>query len=90
MGNSLMDILVFGRRAGESVKDDLPERGPLTMTSLNQFRKTQLNKKCSPIFFPAESKMTLEFNKADIESEKLDSSTFKEPGEFEPPDPFAR
>ena len=90
MGNSLMDILVFGRRAGESVKDDLPERGPLTMTSLNQFRKTQSNKQSSPIFFPVASKMKLKFGKTEIETEKSGSSTSNEPKEFEPPDPFAR
>ena len=90
MGNSLMDILVFGRRAGESVKDDLPERGPLTMTSLNQFRKTQSNKQCSPIFFPVASKMKLEFGKTEIETEKSDSSISNQSNGFEPPDPFAR
>ena len=60
------------------------------MNSLNQFRKTQSNKQCSPIFFPVTSKMTLEFGKSEIETKKLDSSTSKEPGGFEPPDPFAR
>jgi hypothetical protein len=34
--------------------------------------------------------MKLEFGKAEIETEKLDSSTSNESKGFEPPDPFAR
>lgn len=89
MGNSLLDILVFGRRAAESVKTDIPERGSLTLTNLNQFRKnlpTGLAK--SPVFFPAASNMKLEFSKSVPEAEILGSSETS--GGFEPPDPFAR
>ena len=60
------------------------------MPSLNQFRKTQSNKQCSPIFFPVASKMKLEFGKTAIETETLDSSTSNQSNGFEPPDPFAR
>ncbi len=88
MGNSLLDILVFGRRAAESVKDGLPERGPLTMTRSNQFRTTQSH--CSPIFFPAASKMKLEFNPSETDKKIEGSSTSETSGGFEPPDPFAR
>jgi len=90
MGNSLLDILVFGRRAAASVKDDLPERGPMTMTSLNQFRKNQSNKFNSPIFFPAASKMKLEFSPFESGPKIEGTSSAETSGGFEPPDPFAR
>lgn len=90
MGNSLLDILVFGRRAAESVKGDLPERGPLTMSGLNQFRETQSSKQSSPIFFPTASQMKLEFGKPETETKVVGSSSSETSGGFEPPDPFAR
>lgn len=90
MGNSLLDILVFGRRAAESVKGDLPERGPLTMSGLNQFRETQSSKLSSPIFFPTASQMKLEFGKPETETKVVGSSSSETSGGFEPPDPFAR
>ena len=39
MGNSLLDIIVFGRRVSESVQQSLPERGAVTLTRLNQYRE---------------------------------------------------
>lgn len=90
MGNSLLDILVFGRRAAESVKEDIPERGPLTLSNLDQFRKKLHEKPVkSPIFFPAVSKMKLEVGKSETENEKPGSSSSSGSGGFEPPDPFA-
>jgi len=89
MGNSLLDILVFGRRAAESVKEDIPKRGPLTLNNLIQFRKKRpasLGK--SPAFFPVASKMKLEFGKPETEDETSFSSETS--GGFEPPDPFTR
>ena len=90
MGNSLLDILVFGRRAAESVKKDIPERGPLTLNNLSKFRKNRpTSSKKSPLFFPKVSKMKLEeFDKAEIKVET--SSPSETSGGFEPPDPFAR
>ncbi|MFQ5673478.1 MAG: FAD-binding protein [Nitrospinales bacterium] len=39
MGNSLLDILVFGRRAACSIRDNLPRRGAVTLAALAQHRK---------------------------------------------------
>jgi succinate dehydrogenase/fumarate reductase flavoprotein subunit len=91
MGNSLLDILVFGRRAAESVKEDIPKRGSLTLNNLNQFRKNRpasLGK--SPAFFPVASKMKLEFGKPETEVETSGSSSSETSEGLEPPDPFAR
>ena len=89
MGNSLLDILVFGRRAAESVKDDIPKRGALTLNNLNQFRKNRpASLEKSPAFFPVASKMKLEFGKPETEVET--SSSSETSGGYEPPDPFAR
>lgn len=90
MGNSLLDILVFGRRAAESVKIDIPQRGPLTLSNLNQFRKNKLKKECSPLFFPTASNMKLEFSSSESETKIESSSSSDFSGGFEPPDPFAR
>ena len=90
MGNSLLDILVFGRRAAQSAKDHLPERGPLTITNLNQFRKNQLKPKYSPVFFPEASKMKLELRALESEVKITESPSSEQTGSFEPPDPFAR
>ena len=89
MGNSLLDILVFGRRAAESVKDYIPKRGALTLNNLNQFRKNRpASLEKSPAFFPVASKMKLEFGKPETEVET--SSSSETSGGYEPPDPFAR
>lgn len=89
MGNSLLDILVFGRRAAESVKEDTPNRGPSTLDNLNRFRKIRpAGSEKSPAFFPVVSKMKLEFGKPEAEVET--SSSSETTGTFEPPDPFAR
>ena len=90
MGNSLLDILVFGRRAAQSAKDNLPDRGRLTKTNLDHFRKNKLKPKCSPIFFPQESKMKLDLAKFESEVKTTDLSSAEKPENFEPPDPFAR
>ncbi|MEK9628847.1 MAG: FAD-binding protein [Nitrospinota bacterium] len=90
MGNSLLDILVFGQRAAESVKEDLPERGALTLNNLNQFRKKQLKSLSSPLFFPVASKIKLKFDKPESEVEKTGLTSSESSGGFEPPDPFAR
>jgi succinate dehydrogenase/fumarate reductase flavoprotein subunit len=91
MGNSLLDILVFGRRAAESVKQDIPKRGSLTLNNLNKFRKNRpASLEKSPAFFPVASKMKLEFGKPETEVETSGSSSSETSEGLEPPDPFAR
>jgi len=84
MGNSLLDITVFGRRSAQSVLDNIPERGVATLTNLQRFRE-ELKKIDSPVvspkFFPDASGMKLK--KIKIE-EKLE----KENSKFEPRNPF--
>ena len=94
MGNSLLDIIVFGRRAGESVADALPKRGELTLTALNQFRQgrdalADLPEKTAPLLYPELSGLDFELP-ATQSSEGLSQSTFSEGGNpaFEPPHPF--
>ena len=62
MGNSLLDIVVFGRRAAESVMKNLPERGEVTLSQLKLYR-AQLAKiedrpqAYSPQIFPLASNL---------------------------------
>ena len=90
MGNSLLDITrVRSPMRRSQFKDDIPERGAVTLNNLNQFRKNRpatLEK--SPAFFPVASKMKLEFGKPETEVET--SSSSETSGVYEPPDPFAR
>jgi succinate dehydrogenase/fumarate reductase flavoprotein subunit len=96
MGNSLLDILVFGRRAAQSVLQDIPERGTTTLSALNNFRQ-ELKKiphppeKTAPQFFPLASNM--KFQLADTTPEKKNASSLTDAESnkknFEPPDPFA-
>ena len=93
MGNSLLDIIVFGRRAAVSVRNSLPERGPVTLTRLQQYREDlnrvpHRSRTTSPQLYPLVSRMAF----------KLEQSAASSPGEtapseiensFEPPDPFA-
>ncbi|MZH46113.1 MAG: FAD-binding protein [Nitrospinae bacterium] len=86
MGNSLLDITVFGRRAAQSVIDNLPERGTVTLTNLKKFRAEQEktgSEMVSPKFFPDASGMKLEVKK----SEENSKSDTKSAG-FEPRNPF--
>jgi succinate dehydrogenase/fumarate reductase flavoprotein subunit len=96
MGNSLLDIIVFGRLAGDSIRKNIPERGPMTLKALSGFRQllkesnSQTEKK-SPLLFPEESNWKMKI----VKDEPLkidgngDNSSFKGPPSFEPPDPFA-
>lgn len=86
MGNSLLDITVFGRRAAQSVLANIPERGGVTLTNLQRFRaeRTKIeNKTVSPKFFPDASGMKLTPAKAQEKSQKDMNS-----GNFEPRNPF--
>ena len=91
MGNSLLDITVFGRRSAESVLRNIPERGAVTLTHLQQFRaersKAERGKiedvTISPKFFPDASKMKLKPASVEKKQEEKSSSN-----NFEPPNPF--
>ena len=84
MGNSLLDITVFGRRSAQSVLDNIPKRGTTTLTNLQRFRE-ELKKiespAVSPKFFPDASGMELKATKIEEKSEK-------ETSKFEPRNPF--
>ena len=68
MGNSLLDITVFGRRAAVSIQKNLPLRRPVTLTKLKKFREclksiSGRQPVLSPQLFPAASGMKVEFTK---------------------------
>ena len=94
MGNSLLDVTVFGRRAALSVQSNLPPRRPVTLTRLKKFkeklkdipgRKLTL----SPLLFPTQSGMKVSFGKQKVAERSNDAfSSVGEPS-FDPPDPFA-
>ena len=96
MGNSLLDITVFGRRAAQSVLQEIPERRPITLSALNNFRQ-ELKKiphppeKTAPQFFPLASNLKFQLADETVEEEKESSMTdaASEKNKFEPPDPFA-
>ncbi|MDH5764064.1 MAG: FAD-binding protein, partial [Nitrospinota bacterium] len=93
MGNSLLDIIVFGRRVAEGVRQDLPERGAVTLTRLNAYREELSGlphrpENTAPQLYPGVSGMKFELK----ESSKPASGTEASPQaaeNFEPPDPFA-
>ena len=60
MGNSLLDIIVFGRLAGKSIRENILERKPITLTALKKYRQFLKNIPTStailsPQLFPSES-----------------------------------
>ena len=68
MGNSLLDITVFGRRAAMSVQKDLPRRLPATLTQLKRFREclnsiSTRRPAFSPQLFPTQAGMKIAFEK---------------------------
>ncbi|MBT3924049.1 MAG: FAD-binding protein [Nitrospina sp.] len=86
MGNSLLDITVFGRKSAESVISNIPERGAVTLTHLKRFREERSKiegGKISPKFFPDASKMKLQTPLVEKEREEK-----KTPDNFEPHNPF--
>lgn len=95
MGNSLLDIIVFGRKAAQSVMERLPERGPMTLTHLSGFRE-QLKEQngmpdiTAPQLFPAISGWKFSLGREqNLSSQESQSSSFSSGGGFEPPDPFS-
>ena len=86
MGNSLLDITVFGRRSAESVLHNIPERGAITLSKLKRFRNERKNIKStiiSPRFFPEASGMKL---KTRVSEESPEQETSQR--SFEPRNPF--
>ena len=95
MGNSLLDITVFGRRAAMSIQNSLPGRRPVTLTRLKGFREclqsiSTRQQLLSPQLFPAQAGMKIAFTKkktAEHPNQSLESTSQVS---FEPPDPFAK
>ena len=92
MGNSLLDITVFGQRAAQSVQNNLPSRRPVTLTRLREFReklKGLHGRKAilSPQLFPALTGMKISFEKKEpLENNFSSTSSFS----LDPPDPFSQ
>ena len=95
MGNSLLDITVFGRRAAMSVQNSLPRRRPVTLTRLKKF-KEQLKKipdqkpMLSPQLFPTQAGMKVAFGKQQSTESSAEGSHSTSHSIYEPPDPFAK
>jgi len=95
MGNSLLDITVFGRRAAASILEHIAERKAVTLINmlghreavrkLPGFKLIADGGPSAPSLFPAESRMKILLGDAGGKEESGD-----EAAPFEPPDPFAR
>ncbi len=87
MGNSLLDITVFGRRSAQSVLDNIPERGAVTLTNLQRFcaeRAKIESETISPKFFPEASgmKLTATSSVEEKPEQETNSSNFEPPNRF--------
>ena len=94
MGNSLLDIIVFGRRAAESVIQDLPERGPVTLSALHRFREglkglPHPTGQTAPQLYPTVSGLKFEMAPKSEPTPETSSGESKTVNLSEPPDPFA-
>jgi len=95
MGNSLLDIVVFGRRTASSIQNDLPLRRSVTITRLEEFRKSLRDissgqSTLSPQLFPEQSRMKIVFGKKSTTEHPNEALGSKDKFSFEPPDPFAK
>ena len=97
MGNSLLDITVFGRRAAQAMARELPARKPVTLKGLKKYRAALKNFPeksaaaiTAPQLFPAAMNMKMDFSDApsSAKSNGEDSPPTSEKS-FEPPDPFS-
>jgi succinate dehydrogenase/fumarate reductase flavoprotein subunit len=94
MGNSLLDITVFGRRAAESVSEKIPERRPGTIDGLKKFRAglkniQNLSSETAPLLFPLVSKIKFQLANEPLSELSAGADTSEETKQFrEPPDPF--
>jgi aspartate oxidase len=66
MGNSLLDITVFGRRAALSIQKELPSRKAVTLSRLKKFREelktiSPRREIMSPQLFPEVANMKIKF-----------------------------
>lgn len=97
MGNSLLDITVFGRRAAASILKEISERKAVTLKGLTRYRavlKTlpgfqaaEAGGKSAPGLFPEASR--LKFHRAPGKLPPMAAGPEPQTP-FEPPDPFAR
>ena len=91
MGNSLLDIIVFGRRVAEGVQRNLPERGAVTLNRLSQYRAALSGlphrpRTTAPQLYPRVSGMQFELQEGSQPEAGSEAGPVKN---FEPPDPFA-
>ena len=94
MGNSLLDITVFGRRAALSAQSCLPPRRSATLTRLKQFKeklKNVLGQRpvLSPLLFPVQTRMKISFDKQKVSKVPNADLSSTSRSSFDPPDPFA-
>ncbi len=96
MGNSLLDIIVYGRRAGESIRQHLPERGPVTLSALTRFREERVSVgnlpgRSAPWLFPEASGIRFSVKETPGSGQQGSDSSAPSGGGFslEPPDPFS-
>ena len=96
MGNSLLDIIVFGRRAGSSIAEHIPQRGPVTLSALIRFREERnrlegLPERPAPWLFPEASGLRFALKEAPTPSAQMPGTSTQGGGggSFEPPDPFS-
>jgi hypothetical protein len=93
MGNSLLDIIVFGRRVSESVRQNITERGTMTLTRLSQYRDALSGlphkpEATAPQLYPRVSGMKFELKGTPTLEAGVDALP-DDVKSFEPPDPFA-
>lgn len=65
MGNSLLDIIVFGTLAAESIRKNIPDREPATLNAVNRYRSALKKlparpQKNAPQLFPVASGLKME------------------------------
>jgi len=95
MGNSLLDITVFGRRAAMSVQNNLPRRRAVTLTCLKKFKEQLKNIPdqqpiSSPQLFPAQAGMKVAFGQQKPVQPCAEGANSAGRSAYEPPDPFAK
>ena len=93
MGNSLLDIIVFGRRVAAGIRNSLPERGRVTLTRLDAYRQalrglSHRPQGVAPQLYPAVSHMKFHLETSSASQPGM-GSPVGETQSLEPPDPFA-
>jgi len=63
MGNSLLDVMAFGRRAGEHIRENMSARKAITANNAERFRSILLDKRPDalkgPLLFPREMNLKI-------------------------------